>query len=72
MKVGDLIKVYDFTDRARKTFRARGIDAGDLDGHAVGLIMHKVTGEGFKVLLCKWNGVEVYSANRLEVIHESR
>ena len=77
MKVGDLVKVYDFTLKARKKFRAQD-NAAELgvDKHFIGLI---VTGDGspksghYREVLRACDGEkEFYNVARLEVINESR
>mgnify|MGYP001418583576 CR=1 FL=1 len=71
MKVGDLIKVYDFTHRARDKFRRDGMQ--NVDAHFVGLILGgqgKLT--GVRQVLSSGGHTEFYNLDRLEVIHESR
>ena len=74
MKTGDLIKVYDFTDRARKKFRARRrLDDDYVDGHFVGLIVGgqgKLT--GVRQVLSSGGHTEFYNLDRLEIINASR
>ena len=71
MKVGDLIKVYNFTHRARDKFRRDGMQ--NVDAHFVGLIVGgqgKLTGVRRVMLL---NGhTEFYNLDRLEIINASR
>jgi len=73
MKVGDLVKVYNFTHKAREKFRA---NRDGVDAHFVGLI---VTGDGnpkyghYREVLRSCDGeTEFYNVARLEVINESR
>ena len=80
MKVGDLVKVYDFTLKARKKFRTQTTmpqfraELG-VDKHFIGLI---VTGDRWckgqhrKVLRSCDGETEFYNVARLEVINESR
>ena len=74
MKTGDLIKVYDFTDRARKKFRARRrLDDDYVDGHFVGLIVGgqgKLT--GVRRVMLPDGSTEFYNLDRMEIINESR
>ncbi len=71
MKVGDLVKVYNFTHRARDKFRRDGMQ--NVDAHFVGLILGgqgKLT--GVRQVLSSGGHTEFYNLDRLEVIHESR
>ena len=71
MKVGDLIKVYNFSHRARNKFRRDGMQ--NVDAHFVGLILGgqgKLT--GVRQVLSSGGHTEFYNLDRLEVIHESR
>ena len=71
MKVGDLIKVYNFSHRARDKFRRDGMQ--NVDAHFVGLIVGgqgKLTGVR-RVLLPDGN-TEFYNLDRMEIINESR
>ncbi len=71
MKVGDLIKVYNFSHRARDKFRRDGMQ--NVDAHFVGLIVGgqgKLT--GVRQVLSSGGHTEFYNLDRLEVIHESR
>ena len=71
MKVGDLVKVYDFSRRAREKFR-ESIGEGT-DGHMVGLIVSDTTMyRNWSIQLCKHNITEIYQEDRLEIINESR
>ena len=72
MKVGDLVKVYNFTEKARKALAK----CSDANNHFIGLI---VAGDGSpkyghyrEVLRCCDGEVEFYNVARLEVINESR
>ena len=75
MKVGDLVKVYNFTHKAREKFRAECRCPADTDAHFVGLI---VTGDGnpkyghYREVLRSCDGeTEFYNVARMEVINES-
>ena len=71
MKVGDLIKVYNFTHRARNKFRRDGMQ--NVDAHFVGLIVGgqgKLT--GVRQVLSSGGHTEFYNLDRLEVINASR
>jgi len=75
MKVGDLVKVYDFSHRARARFARQGQNTGDFH---VGMILTKGWStahlpQTWEIVIPKW-GAESrnYAADRLEVISESR
>jgi len=77
MKVGDLVRVYDFTHKARKKFRAQD-NAAELavDKHFIGLI---VTGDGspkyghYREVLRSCDGEkEFYNVARLEAVNATR
>ena len=79
MKVGDLVKVYHFSDTARQHYHFKKVNApeqyvpDDIDGHVVGLIVE--AREGFcdcRVFIPQWKQTDVYALDRLEVINESR
>ena len=67
MKVGDLIKVYNFTFKARMRFP-------EGDAHFVGLIVgtpdhhHRA----YRLVLRPDGETEFYNLDRMEVIHASR
>ena len=74
MKVGDLVKIYNFTRKARESGQLS--EGTNVDAHIVGLI---VKGDGSpkyghyrEVLRCCDGEVEFYNVARLEVINESR
>ena len=75
MKVGDLVKVYSVSYKARTLDRHLWTEA-DVDAHFVGLIMPKngtFPNNNYRVVLrCMDGQREPYRVNRLEVIHESR
>ena len=75
MKVGDLVKVYNFSYKARTEFRDRW-KKGEADAHFVGLVVPKngtFPSEDYRVVLRSIDGqTEPYKVDRLEVIHESR
>jgi len=71
MKVGDLIKVYNFSHRARDKFRRDGMQ--NVDAHFVGLIVGgqgKLT--GVRRVMLPDGDTEFYNLDRLEIINESR
>ena len=74
MKVGDLVKVYNFTHKARETLRRK--NRNGVDAHFVGLI---VTGDGspkyghYREVLRSCDGeTEFYNVARLEIINANR
>ena len=70
MKVGDLIKVYNFTHRARDKFRGR---RENVDAHFVGLIVggyRRFT--EVRQVLSSGGHTEFYNLDRLEIINASR
>ena len=70
MKVGDLIKVYNFTHRARDAWRGRRENA---DAHFVGLIVggYRRFTEVRRVMRPD-GSTEFYNLDRMEIINESR
>ena len=67
MKVGDLVKVYNFSQTARQKFSA------DTSGaHYVGLIVGDDETFYREVLRCIDGQKEIYKTDRLEIINESR
>ena len=73
MKVGDLIKVYNFTHRARKKFRAQGIPPSSFYGHFVGLIVGRHGDlHGVRRVMRPDGSTEFYNLDRMEIINESR
>ena len=71
MKVGDLIKVYNFSHRARDKFRRDGMQ--NVDAHFVGLIVGgqgKLT--GVRRVMLPDGDTEFYNLDRMEIINESR
>ena len=75
MNVGDLVKVYQLSYKARTKFRDRWKE-GEIDTHFVGLIVPKngtFPSENYRVVLrCSDGQREPYRVDRLEVIHETR
>ena len=71
MKVGDLVKVYNFSHRARDKFRRDGMQ--NVDAHFVGLIVggYRRFTEVRRVMLPD-GSTEFYNLDRLEVINASR
>ena len=71
MKIGDLVKVYNFSRRARVKFR-ESIGEGT-DDHMVGLIVSDTTMyRNWSIQLCKHNITYIFQEDRLEVIDENR
>jgi hypothetical protein len=62
MKIGDLVKVYNFSRRAREKF-------GGTDVYMVGLIISDTTMyRNWSIQLCKHNITYIFQEDRLEVI----
>lgn len=78
MKVGDLVRVYNFTHRARTSGCFPTTEASRLNAHFVGLIVAgnggDTSGNYRKVLRCDSSDAvtDLYNVARLEVISESR
>ena len=76
MKVGDLVRVYDFSHVARERLALKDHTLGrEIDAHMVGLIIateHIVSDKHLRVLRCADGEQEYYNVNRLEVINASR
>jgi len=76
MKVGDLVKVYDFSHVARERLALKDHTLGrEIDAHMIGLIVateHIVNDKHRRILRCVDGELEYYNVNRLEVINESR
>ena len=82
MRVGDLVKVYDFSHEARKRLAAKRrpgeetpmYSAEYVGGHCVGLIVASdgCTLKHRRVLRCADGDWEDYNVNRLEVINAGR
>jgi len=73
MKVGDLIKVYDFTQRARDMFKSRArVDDDYVDAHFVGLIVGGDYTRQYRLVLQPDGETEFYNLDRMEIINESR
>ena len=70
MKVGDLVKVYNFSQTARQKFSAD--TSGDVDAHYIGLIVGDDETFYREVLRCIDGQKEIYKTDRLEIINESR
>jgi hypothetical protein len=71
MKVGDLVKVYDFTHVARERLGAKVQPRGlEIDAHYVGLIVATSDNDPKhrRILRCVDGEWEDYNVNRLEVI----
>jgi len=70
MQVGDLVKVYNFSRRARKRWPETNPD--NAHGYMVGLIVGDAETFYRQVLRCIDGEKEIYKTDRLEVISESR
>lgn len=73
MKVGDLVKVYDFSHKARQVYNNRAGFEGDVNAHCVGLIVATSDNDPKhrnvrRVLRCVDGEWQDYHVNRLEVI----
>jgi hypothetical protein len=71
MKVGDLVKVYDFTHVARQRLGAKVQPRGlEIDAHKIGLIVATSDNDPKhrRILRCVDGEWEDYNVNRLEVI----
>ena len=77
MKVGDLVKVYNFSHRARNKFRCEGINVHwdeNVDAHFVGLIVGDTPGNlnrGYRQVL-SGGDMDFINLDRMEIINESR
>ena len=75
MKVGDLVRVYDFSHEARKRLnRKLAYSPEDINAHMVGLVVAANDSDPKyrRVLRCVDGEWEDYNVNRLEVINERR
>jgi len=70
MKVGDLVKIYHFTHRARDKFRRDGNRYAD--AHFVGLIVGGDYTRQYRLVLQPDGETEFYNLDRMEIINESR
>jgi hypothetical protein len=70
MKVGDLVKVYNFSHRARDKFRRDGMQ--NVDDHFVGLIVGGRPNRGFRRVLMPDGDTEFFNLDRMEIINASR
>ena len=70
MKVGDLIKVYNFSHRARDKFRRDGMQ--NVDAHFVGLIVGVAYLTGVRRVMLPDGDTEFYNLDRMEIINASR
>jgi len=78
MKVGDLVKIYDNTEKARKQMKQQG-GFDDIDAHRYGLIIDGCLGSDlpkpghYREVLRSCDGEsEFYNIVRLEAVSESR
>ena len=71
MNVGDLVKVYNFSYKARTEFRDRW-KKGEVDAHFVGLIVGGDYTRGYRLVLQPDGETEFYNLDRMEIINESR
>ena len=74
MKVGDLVKVYDFSWKAREWYIEQGEDPQDVNRHFVGIITaNDPSDSGSRTILRVGSQDQVeYDIDRIEVINESR
>jgi hypothetical protein len=74
MEVGDLVRVYNFTRKAREKFRMQGIYQKESRAYFVGLIVKSRIeyGRTRTVLRCVDGEVESYDIDRLEVLNAAR
>jgi hypothetical protein len=75
VKVGDLIKVYNFTYKARTEFRERWKGSA-VDAHFVGLIVGSNPpgnlNRAYRLVLRPDGETEFYNLDRMEIINASR
>jgi len=77
MQVGDLVKVYEFTHKARRSLSSRLVPSPPAETFRVGLIIagdgSPTLGDYRKVLFtCAESNTDFCSVHRMEVINESR
>ncbi len=78
MKVGDLVRVYNFSKKARRVLRNKLDDpqADTLENYVHGLIIGTAcadsTGRHWKVMIPAYGDDDIYSENRIEVESASR
>jgi hypothetical protein len=74
IKVGDLVKVYNFTRRARESTCFPTMDDARRNAHFIGVITAGHRGNYRKVIRCdSREGVtDLYNVDRLEVINAGR
>ena len=75
MNIGDLVKVYHFTHRARDKFRREGVNAHwgeNIDDHFVGLIVGGDYTRQYRLVLQPDGETEFYNLDRMEIINASR
>ena len=69
MKVGDLVKVYDFSPRAREYYLAQGEDPQNVNRHYLGIIIANDPSPASRtVLRVGSQEPEEYDIDRIEVI----
>ena len=69
MKVGDLVKVYDFSWRAREYYLAQGEDPKDVNRHYLGIIIANDPSPASRTILRVGSqDQEEYDVDRIEVI----
>lgn len=69
MKVGDLVKVYDFSQRAREWYIEKGEDPKDINRHYLGIIIANDLSPASRTVLRVGSQDPVaYDINRIEVI----
>ena len=70
MKPGDLVKVYDFSHRAREWYIEKGDDPKDVNRHFVGIIIaNDQRAPGYRTVLRVGSRDQIqYNIDRIEVI----
>lgn len=69
MKVGDLVKVYDFSQRAREWYIEKGEDPKDVNRHYLAIIIgNDLSPASRTVLRVGSQDPVVYDIDRIEVI----
>lgn len=72
MQIGDLVKIYNFTRKARDKFRRDGIPSVNCDGHFIGLIADDHSNHFCRQVLRPDGSTEFYNLDRMEIINASR
>lgn len=69
MKIGDLVKIYNFTQRARDKFRRDGMK--NADAYFIALIADDRSNHFCRQVLRSDGEVDFYNLDRMELISES-